>query len=152
MITHQQAMAVASSFTVLPFFPSSTEAQAELVAAVESVVSDESHTQRFKAEILQFDRSPTPQQIKDIARQTGRTTTATQHCRRCEGTGFVQVFRNGRSSSAFCNCRARPEPGWRDDEWSPMDADDPRQGLDAGRRAANSRWADALTEELNRYA
>ena len=148
MITREAAKAVVGSFSGLLFFPSANEARAELINATETAISDEPHAQRFKAEVLTFDRAPTPQQIRDLARQTSRHNTATQHCRRCEGTGFVQVFRSGRSASDFCSCRQRPEPGWRDDEWAPMDADDVRQNLDAGRRAANSRWADETAKRL----
>ncbi len=109
MISRPDAKKVVAAFAGLPFYPSAPEAKRELIDAVcDSCVSASHGSQVKEAIIYDCDRSPTPKQIRDIARQSAPKTN-TPTCSKCDGTGFIQVKKGHYSAVDYCSCRQRPD-------------------------------------------
>ena len=113
MISRDSAKNLVASFSGMPFFPAVKEARIVLIDTVETALSDEPHAQRFKSEVLTFDRAPTVRDVRAVAQATATASAiseAVRGCKQCDWTGWDSFKKGGYSFSRRCKCTGLETP------------------------------------------
>ena len=105
MIDRETAKTLTRKLSVLPRFPREPEALGQLVDAIASA-DDPAHAERVVTNFAQRGSTcPLPYDVRRMLHET-KSSTQSNNCSACSGTGWVSEKRGGYECARECSCRS----------------------------------------------